>query len=101
MNRSILLFLAPFAAACGGRTLLDLDDAITRSDGGPGAEQLPLADPCPGTSDPPPTLECTGLYTNIVAKQVSGAVRSYAPAIPLWSDGAQKSRWIYLPPHTT
>ncbi|MDP9037444.1 MAG: hypothetical protein M3O50_21815 [Myxococcota bacterium] len=47
---------------------------------------------------PPPTLECTGLYANFATKTLSPAVRHYAPAVPLWSDGAVKNRWAYLPP---
>jgi hypothetical protein len=100
MHRRFLLLFAPLVA-CGGRTLLDIDDyGIARSDAGGGEDQKVLAEPCPGAPDPPPTLECTGLYTNFEAKQVSDAVHSYAPAVPLWSDGAQKSRWVYLPPQT-
>jgi hypothetical protein len=99
MHRRFLLLVVPLVA-CGGRTLLDIDDyRIAQS--ASGEEQKVLAEPCPGVADPPPTLECTGLYTNVAAKQVSDAVHSYAPAVPLWSDGAQKSRWVYLPPHTT
>jgi hypothetical protein len=46
------------------------------------------------------SLECTGLYTDIRQKAVAPDVLAYAPAFPLWSDGATKSRWIYLPPGT-
>jgi hypothetical protein len=49
----------------------------------------------------PDTLECTGLYENIANKRLASAARSYVPAAPLWSDGAEKHRWIYLPPKTT
>jgi hypothetical protein len=98
MVRASLLLLIPLFA-CGGRTLLDIDDVP--ASGAAGEDQKVLAEPCPNAPDPPETLECTGLYTNIATKQVSDAVHAYAPAVPLWSDGAQKSRWIYLPPHTT
>jgi len=55
---------------------------------------------CPGAAEPPSTLSCTGLYADIVGKTLAAGVRSYQPAIPLWSDGAQKARWIQLPPGT-
>lgn len=46
-----------------------------------------------GPARPPETLSQTGLYDL--------PVLSFAPQYPLWSDGAAKSRWIYLPPGTT
>ena len=46
------------------------------------------------------SLSCTGLYTDIAAKTIAPDVLAYAPAFPLWSDGAKKSRWIRLPPGT-
>jgi len=55
---------------------------------------------CVGASVPPSTLLCTGLYADIVSKTLAPGVRPYLPAIPLWSDGAQKARWIQLPPGT-
>jgi hypothetical protein len=55
---------------------------------------------CSNQSVPPSTLECTGLYSDIATKTLAAGVQSYAPAVPLWSDGAQKSRWIQLPPGT-
>ena len=41
----------------------------------------------------PERLRDTGLYTL--------PVREFAPQYPLWSDGAAKSRWLYLPPGAT
>jgi hypothetical protein len=46
------------------------------------------------------TLRCTGLYTDIRAKTVAPDVDAFAPAFPLWSDGAEKRRWIRLPAGT-
>lgn len=101
MRRGILLLL-PALAACGGRTDLDSDFAGASAAGSALGQwnEAALAEPCPGEDEPALTLECTGLYANIATKTVSDAVHSYAPAVPLWSDGAQKARWIYLPPHT-
>ncbi|MEY4508970.1 MAG: hypothetical protein RLZZ450_1092 [Pseudomonadota bacterium] len=49
----------------------------------------------------PPTLECTGLYgaagTGPVEKAVHASNREFAPGTALWSDGADKKRWIQLP----
>ncbi len=46
---------------------------------------------------PPSTLECTGLYSDIASKTLAPGVQFYQPAVPLWSDGAEKKRWILLP----
>jgi hypothetical protein len=46
-------------------------------------------------------LACTGLYSDFAGKVVAPDVLPYAPAFPLWSDGAVKSRWIRLPAGTT
>lgn len=45
----------------------------------------------------PKTLECTGLYADIARKKVSAGAIPYAPAFVLWSDGAAKQRWIFVP----
>jgi hypothetical protein len=57
-------------------------------------------DPCAGESLPPSTLACTGLYANFATKELAANAMAYTPATPLWSDGAQKQRWIELPPGT-
>ena len=46
----------------------------------------------------PTLLRCTGLYKDWNKKAVSDAVRAYDPGLHLWSDGAEKARWVYLPP---
>jgi hypothetical protein len=68
-------------------------DATVPGEAGPSAE-------CAGESVPPSTLSCTGLYADIVSKTLASGVRPYQPAVPLWSDNAQKARWIQLPPGT-
>src|SRR5690606_26188661 len=45
-------------------------------------------------------LECSGLYASFADKQVAPDVLPYKPATEFWSDGAEKQRWIYLPPGT-
>jgi hypothetical protein len=49
------------------------------------------------TELPSGDLVCTGLYADIVGKLVAPEVTPYAPAVPLWADGAEKQRWISLP----
>jgi len=51
-----------------------------------------------GEGKAPGRIDLTGLYENIGAKQVKKNVLPYSPQYPLWSDGAQKRRWFYLPP---
>lgn len=41
-----------------------------------------------------------GLYADLAAKTISPAITEYAPLYPLWTDGAAKRRWIWLPPGT-
>jgi hypothetical protein len=89
------------AVACGN----DSPPAIGPA-GGPdasldGPNVSPYAAECAGASTPPEQIECTGLYTDLATKTVAPGIRPYAPAVPLWSDGAEKQRWIYLPPGTT
>ena len=45
----------------------------------------------------PDKLSCTGLYADIKSKELGDRIRDYTPAHVLWSDGAEKYRWIYLP----
>jgi hypothetical protein len=45
----------------------------------------------------PESLSATGLYADIATKTLGRAVRGFAPRYALWSDGADKQRWVYLP----
>ncbi len=51
--------------------------------------------------DLPATLRETGLYADWDRKLVAPANRPFTPQYPLWTDGALKRRWIYLPPGST
>jgi hypothetical protein len=50
--------------------------------------------------DAPEHLACTGLYADWASQTIAPGVRPYTPGFTLWSDGAEKSRYIYLPPGT-
>jgi hypothetical protein len=45
----------------------------------------------------PEELDCTGLYKDFEDKVLEDDVVEFAPAHRLWSDGADKTRWIHLP----
>jgi hypothetical protein len=45
----------------------------------------------------PERLSETPLYSNIQNKEIHSALLSFIPKHPLWSDGTEKSRWIYIP----
>jgi hypothetical protein len=46
----------------------------------------------------PTELRCTGLYSDWASRTVAANVQVYDPGLHLWSDGAVKTRWVYLPP---
>ena len=45
-------------------------------------------------------LDCTGLYSSFTTKTVAADNKPYTPGVTFWSDGAEKSRFLYLPPGT-
>lgn len=49
----------------------------------------------------PARLADTGLYAPGSTTILGPGVRPYSPQYPLWSDGAAKRRWVYIPPGTT
>ena len=49
----------------------------------------------------PERLSATGLYVRGQVGVVAPENRPFSPQYPLWSDGAVKSRWVYLPPGAT
>ena len=49
----------------------------------------------------PTTLVESGLCTDGPCTQLAAGIRAYTPQYELYTDGAVKRRWIYLPPGTT
>jgi hypothetical protein len=56
------------------------------------------AGPCADAGATPNDLACTGLYSDWDTKTVAAGVTQYTPGLVFWSDGAEKTRWLYLPP---
>ena len=81
----------------GGGTLVDGSLADTGGDDGAGGADA--ADGAP-PFDGPTTLSETGLYTDIAARTLAPGVEPYSVRYELWSDGAAKDRYLYLPPGT-
>ncbi len=95
---------ALLAVACGS-------DESARSTPAPG---LASAAPPSATGATPPVvapsiadprartrLSETGLFSDVARRMVSGDALPYAPRFALWSDGAQKRRWLRLPAGAT
>lgn len=59
---------------------------------------VPDAMPIPDASQNPLSLRETGLYWDFDAEALAPGVREFEPRFPLWSDGAEKRRFMYLPP---
>ncbi len=49
----------------------------------------------------PTDVFCTGLYTNRSTATFRADVMPYTPGVTLWSDGAEKHRYLYIPKGTT
>ena len=75
-------------------------DATSLSDASLDSGNDGAPDLCADAGAPPASLECTGLYSNFATKEVAPSAVAYTPANFLWSDGAQKQRWIELPAGT-
>jgi len=63
--------------------------------------QLPADCTIPEGAVLPGELRCTGLYSNWETRTLRCGVTEYAPAYELWSDGAEKLRYVWLPPGET
>ena len=50
-----------------------------------------------GEGGPPERLADTGLYAAGRPGEIDPRNRRFVPQYPLWSDGAAKTRWVYLP----
>ena len=70
-------------------------------DGGADAPAASGDGGCPDDGGIPDDLACTGLYSDWATKTIAPDAVAYTPALVFWSDGAIKTRWLYLPPGTT
>jgi hypothetical protein len=76
------------------------DVDATGAEGDAGADAASDAGACTlGDAGEPTDLRCTGLYADWATKTVAADARQYDPGLHLWSDGANKTRWIHLPPN--
>lgn len=89
-------------AGGGARDAGDASDASAGSDAAAsdGCVQFVMPDNCtiPENSALPADLRCTGLYGRFEQRELACDVLGYAPAHALWSDGADKNRYVWLPP---
>lgn len=84
--------------ASGGMPAVAGGGASAAGAGQGGAD--PGTDPCaiPDEYEAPTLLSQTGLYLDTSAGTLAEGVRPYQPRFELWSDGAAKQRWVYVPP---
>lgn len=95
----VLLWCASALVGCGDdHGAVALDASVGTALEGGTVTALP-ADCPPLSTDAPARLACTGLYgaSGTIDKSLPAHVRPFAPASFLWSDGAEKARWIQLP----
>jgi hypothetical protein len=106
MRRYVLAILGLVTAACDnsgtvtGGPDASRDGPTVSTDATTDSGDAGGPDPCADAGPLPSSLSCTGLYSDFAAKVVAPGAVAYTPATPLWSDGAQKQRWIELPPNT-
>ena len=91
---------APPDAGLGDAQSVDASDATAATDASDAASEAGDAGGCPADGGIPDDLACTGLYSDFPSKTIASDVTPYQPALLFWSDGAVKSRWLYLPPNT-
>lgn len=67
------------------------------SAGGGGSGGAPCVDSLAPMPLAPPTLDATGLYSDFASKTLAPYVQDFSVAFTLWSDGSDKTRWVYIP----
>src|SRR5687768_2174017 len=90
----VLGALVATVVACGDPSLQP-DASIDSS-----MADAPADAPIDADPNNPPTLVDTGLCTDAACTQIAPGIVPYTPRWELYSDGATKKRWIYLPPGT-
>lgn len=111
--RTYALVFSLFAASlsgCGGSEGETPEKPLNEGDAGQpdaGLACAPFVAPegadCSAAPDGPlpVDLRCTGLYGDFASRTLACGVREYAPAYALFSDGAEKRRFVALPAGTS
>ena len=106
---TMAIALAPLAGcssdppgSSGGGQLVDAasNDSANLEDATSADADAGAADSAP-PFDGPPALSDTGLYADIASGALASGVLPYDVRYPLWSDGSDKQRYLWLPPGTT
>lgn len=97
MPRGELVFLL-IAIGCSPSTGSSDADGGTPIDASEDGRRGPLD--AGGPVDGPRLLSETGLYSNFAARTIAPGIIPFTPRYPLWSDGSEKQRYLYLPPGT-
>jgi hypothetical protein len=89
-------------AGADASALLDAgaSDADASAPTGDGCVPFVMPDNCtiPENSALYSDLRCAGLYGRFEQRELACDVLAYAPAYALWSDGADKQRYVWIPP---
>ena len=89
MNRAARPLLTPGLLLALALILASVAPAVSsQPPRGPNREPAPL----------PEKLRDTGLFAAGSSSEIRSEVLAFSPQYPLWSDGAKKQRWLYLPP---
>ena len=103
--RTLTLTVTLTVGACGGASVPSASDASPPVlDAGPDADSAPPPPPPPPPPRPdagatgPALLSETGLYADIKTRTLAPGVFAYSVRFPLWSDAADKARYMWLPP---
>lgn len=73
------------------------EDVGASADGG---EQASLPPTPESLAKAPKLLSKTGLFADMTTREVGAGVQPYEPKYALWSDGAEKRRWVRFPAGT-
>jgi hypothetical protein len=95
------LLLAVLCGACGSDSNAAPDGSDAGKHGGAGDAGADAGTACV-TPDQglPSDVFCTGLYVDRDQNKHAADTRPYKPGVVLWSDGADKQRYLYLPPES-
>lgn len=88
------IFLLALVCGCGRAT------GAPAADAGVDLAVAPAADLSLPPVSGPMLLSQTGLYGDFASRTIAPGIFSYAPRYPLWADGAEKTRYLRLPPGT-